>query len=406
LYLVLGASTAILNPFLAPILKAHGLGPEVIGVVAALGAAGLFAAGPIWGHLGDYVIGRRRALLATTAIASVSALTLAGDLPPYTLAILMPLFVLSQGSSLGLSDSLAIGAMDDPHRDYGRVRMMASISFGLVSIAAGYVYDSTGYRLASVLYVISAVAIAAVLVFVPDRSPLARNDWAKEIGTGRPAGARTPSRFGSSGLAFRIQPRLPGILASVFLTWFAVNVSFTFLSLRLVDLGGRSSDVALSFGISALFEVPGILLAARVAARVGLRGLFGLGAVGFAAAFLSWTALDSPSAIVASRALTGVSYGFLTVAMVLTMGEVLPAGLQATGQTLYQATATGLGSIAGNAIGGFLYGSAGASFLFGCCAALAVCGGVLGVATLPARIRRVALPADLEEVVVPNSPVV
>jgi PPP family 3-phenylpropionic acid transporter len=412
LYLALGSSTAILNPFIAVILAAHGLGSEIIGVVVAFGAAGLFAAGPIWGHLGDYVIGRRGALLATTVIACATALAIAGPFPNYVLAVLMPLFMLSQGSSLGLCDSLAVGAVADPHRDYGRIRMMASISFAVVSIAVGFAYDVSGYELASLLYVASAIVIAATLVFVPDHRPLGQtypahaasgHDAISSVGS--PAIRRGP-RFGSTGLAFHLQPRLPGILAATFLVWFAVNISFTFLSLRIVDLGGGASDVAMSFGVSALFEVPGMLLAARVAARLGLRGLFAVGALGYAAAFLSWTVLGTPAAIVASRSLTGLSYGGLTVAMVLTMGEVLPNGLQATGQTLYQATATGLGSIAGNTVGGLLYGSAGAPFLFGLCAAIGAAGALLGLFTLPARVRRVALPAEIEEVVVPNSPVV
>jgi PPP family 3-phenylpropionic acid transporter len=412
LYLALGSSTAILNPFIAVILAAHGLGSEIIGVVIAFGAVGLFAAGPIWGHLGDYVIGRRGALLATTTIASATALAIAGPLPNYVLAVLMPLFMLSQGSSLGLCDSLAVGAVSDPHRDYGQIRMMASISFAVVSIAVGHVYDVSGYELASLLFVLSAGVIAAVLAFVPEHRSLRQSHPAHpDAGYVPDAGGDSPavkrgSRFGSTGLAFHLQPRLPGILAAVFLVWFAVNISFTFLSLRIVDLGGVPSDVAMSFGVSALFEVPGMLLAARVAARLGLRGLFTVGALGYAMAFLSWTVLGTPAGIVASRSLTGLSYGGLTVAMVLTMGEVLPGGLQATGQTLYQATATGLGSIAGNIAGGLLYGSLGAPFLFGLCAAIGAAGALLGLFTLPARVRRVALPAELEEVVVPNSPVV
>jgi MFS family permease len=405
LYLALGANTAILNPFVAVILYHHALGTEVVGVVAALGAAGLFAAGPIWGHLGDYVIGRRRALIAATSMASAMALVMAAPIPNWVLAIVVPLFVLSQGACLGLSDSISVASMTDPHRDYGQIRMMASISFAVVSIAVGFAYNVAGYALASPLFVLSSIVMATVLMFVHDNRPLREAHPAHE-GEWPGSATRRTSRLGSTGLAFHLQPSLPGILASTFLVWFAVNISFTFLSLRIVDLGGGASDVAMSFGVSALFEVPGMLLAARIAARLGLRGLFTLGAVGYAAAFLSWTVLGTPAGIVASRALTGLSYGGLTVAMVLTMGEILPGGLQATGQTLYQATATGLGSIAGNTAGGLLYGSAGAPFLFGVCAGIAAAGGLLGLLTLPARIRRVTVPAEIEEVVVPNSPVV
>jgi MFS transporter, PPP family, 3-phenylpropionic acid transporter len=405
LYFALGASTAILNPFLVVIADEHGLSSEAIGVMAALGAAGMFAAGPIWGHLGDYVIGRRKALLAANLIASAMALAIAAPISNLVLALLVPVYVLAQGSSIGLCDSLVIATIENPHRDYGRIRMMASVAFGLISIAAGFLYNETGYAIASPLFVVSVAVIALVLVFVPDHRPV-RERAATGAATGASPAIRQASRFGSTGLAFHIQPRLLGILAAAFLAWFAVNISFTFLSLRIVDLGGKSSDVAMSFGVSALAEVPGILLAARVAARLGLRGLFALGALGFSAAFVAWMALDTPAQIVASRVLTGICYGGMSVAMVLTISEILPEGLQATGQTLYQATAVGLAAIAGNAVGGLLYGTAGAPALFAVGAVMAAAGGLLGLVTLPVKVRRVTVPADLEDVVLPNSPVV
>jgi MFS family permease len=96
----------------------------------------------------------------------------------------------------------------------------------------------------------------------------------------------------------------------------------------------------------------------------------------------------------------------MSVALVLTIGELLPSYLQATGQTLYQGTATGVAMVSGSALGGVLYGSAGPSFLFIVCAVTAVAGAALGWLTLPARARAVVTPPVLDEVVLPNSPLV
>jgi PPP family 3-phenylpropionic acid transporter len=406
LYLALGASTAALNPFLVVILDARGLDPLVIGVVIALGSAAMVGAVPAWGHIGDAIVGRRRALLAAVSVATATALVIATPVPSLILAGLVIAFMLSQGASLGLCDSLAVGIMSDPHRQYGRIRMLASFSFAVTSIPAGLIYNHAGYEAASIAYLLGATSIALALVWVPDHRPSkeVKEAIARAGKTEGPAVHRA-SRLGSTGLAFQVQPRLFGVLTTVFLAWFAVMISFTFLSLRIVDLGGTPFDVGMSFGISAFAEIPGMLVAAQLASRVGLRGLFAVGIFGYAAAFLSWTVLDTPAQIVASRLLTGVCYGFMTVGMVLTMGEILPGGLQATGQTLYQATATGLAAVVGNAVGGFLYDSAGSAFLFAACAGVAIAGGIVGWLTLPTRVRRVPIPAEVEEVVLPNSPV-
>jgi PPP family 3-phenylpropionic acid transporter len=422
LYLALGAGTAILNPFIIVILAEQGFGPAAIGLVGAIGSASLFAAAPMWGHIGDTLIGRRQTLILVETLATITAVGMGLPVIPVVLAGLVIVFTLSQGACMALCDSLSVSVLDDPRLQYGRIRMLSSLAFAFVSVPLGLLYDRTGYYLAGPLFIVGAALLFAALTRVPGTRPVRGARTAagpKAVPAQRSTGGRRPlptrrdgpviktaSRLGSAGVAFQIQPRLFGVLASVLLVFFPVMISFTFLSLRIVSLGGQASDVALSFGVSALAEVPGMLLAARLAARLGLRGLFALGAVAFAAGFLSWTVLDSPSAIVATRVVTGLGYGSLVVAMVLTMGEILPGALQATGQTLYQAVATGLASVVGNLLGGVLYGSAGPAALFALCALSAAVGAALGWLTLPARVRRVSVPAVIEDVVRPNSPLV
>ena len=58
--------------------------------------------------------------------------------------------------------------------------------------------------------------------------------------------------------------------------------------------------------------------------------------------------------IVATRAVTGVAYGGVLVASALTIGSLLPARLQATGQALYQTVAFGLAAIVANLVGGLV----------------------------------------------------
>ena len=109
-------------------------------------------------------------------------------------------------------------------------------------------------------------------------------------------------------------------------------------------------------------------------------------AIAYGAAFASWVVLDSPQAIVATRLITGVAYGGMTVATVLTIGQLLPASLQATGQALNQGTAMGLASVSGNILGGLVYQTAGAPILFAVCMGICVAGGLLALATFPGRV--------------------
>jgi MFS family permease len=366
----------------------------------------LIGAIAVWGHLGDRVLGRKLTLQVCTVVAIGVAVGVGLPVPPLVLGLLVVAFNCSQGVLLALADAVAVNSLRDPGSEYGRIRLLASLSFAIATIAAGFLYDRLGYSVASLVYVAFALLLVAAALGTEDDSRRSRTlapvgrpaeaaadlspgtlPAAPDSVTGSAAAGDPASPFGSTGLAFRTQPRLLPVLATVAVTWFAIVVSFTFLSLRIVGLGGQASDVALSFGVSAFAEIPGMLLAARLASRIGLRGLFCVGAVAFGVAFLSWAVLTSPAAIVATRALTGLAYGALTVAMVLTIGQLLPGSLQATGQTLYQGTATGIAAVAGNVAGGYLYGSAGPSFLFVVCGAMCVAGGLLALFTLPGRVR-------------------
>jgi MFS family permease len=257
---------------------------------------------------------------------------------------------------------------------------MASLSFAVATIGVGFACDRFGYSVTSLFYLLFGTClVSAAFAAPPDRGSATRSRAASlsEV---------SPSRLGSTGAALRIQPRLLPVLATIAVVAAATAAGSTFLSLRLVSLGGQASDVALSFGISAFAEIPGIFLAARLARRFGLRGVFSMSAFAYAAAFASWAVLMAPSAIVATRVLTGFAFAGITYSMVLTIGELLPRALQATGQALYQGTASGIASAGGNLIGGVLYGTLGAPMLFLLCTGLCVAGGIMALGTLPGLV--------------------
>ena len=378
IYLAIGASTASLSAFIAVILQDRGLSSQVIGLITGTGALALFAAIAFWGHIGDRILGRRNTLQMVAVIAMTIAIGIGLPMPPILLAILVVGFISTHGVILALADALTVNTLGNPDRQYGKIRLMASLSFGVATIGVGFVVDRFGYPVTSLFYLFFGTClVSAAFAAPPDREAATRSRATQTL--------ETSSRFGSTGTAFRTQPRLLPVLATIALVAAAMAAGITFLSLRLIALGGQASDVALSFGISAFAEIPGMFLAARLSRRFGLRGVFCLSAVAYSAAFASWAVLMSPSAIVVTRLLTGLAFAGITYSMVLTIGQLLPGTLQATGQALYQGTASGIASAGGNVIGGVLYGSFGAPTLFLVCAGLCLAGGIIALATLPAR---------------------
>ncbi|HSO30130.1 MAG TPA: MFS transporter, partial [Candidatus Sulfomarinibacteraceae bacterium] len=197
---------------------------------------------------------------------------------------------------------------------------------------------------------------------------------------------RSPVRGGSFAVALRTQPRLRGLLLGLGLVHVGMLAGFTFLALRIIGLGGQASDVALSAGISAVAEIPAMLLIPRILARIGVRALLVAGIVLYGLVMASWAVLGDPGLIIATRAVSGVAYAAIAIAAVLTIAALLPPELQGTGQGLYQTVGFGLAAIVANALGGLVYGAGGALPLFLGCAVLAGLGAVVTWRTIPARV--------------------
>jgi MFS transporter, PPP family, 3-phenylpropionic acid transporter len=379
--LALGVALGVFYPFIPVILATRGFSPAQIGLVASIGAIGFTLAVPAWGHIADVRLGRARTLQLCAIGGAAAVGAMLGQWPPLVLAVLFMAYWIFESSWQPLADALTVNLID--RRRYGRVRLLTSLSFAIASIGAGFVYDTAGFDAAYVLAVIAAVTIALAAGRVPD---IARADLAEtEHGSPRPTRARP--WLGSAGVALRVAPRLGAVLTAVTLISITIISGFTYLPLRLGDLGSPPSDVALSAGISALAEIPAMLVAARVAQRIGLRGMFVASALIYGAATSSWILLDSAGLIIATRLITGVAFAWILVCVVLTIARLLPSELQATGQSLYQTFGFGISAIVANIVGGLLYQYIGHAAVFGLGTVLAIIAASLGWIVFPRDAR-------------------
>jgi PPP family 3-phenylpropionic acid transporter len=381
-FLLIGAAYGVFQPFVAVILSDRGASPEVIGVVTAASSAAFALAVPAWGHVADVVLGRRLALTVSALAAAVVLLLAGAPLPLYVTAVGLVGFGLFGGAWGQLGDALAVNAISDHGRDYGRIRLLSSIGFAVAATLAGFLYVRTGYGPAFVICAGLAALMAVAAMWVPD---VARADL-RRVGGGA-------SRGGSVRVALQIQPRLWPVLAAIVISHLGLIAGFTFLPLRLVELGGGPADVALMAAAAAFAEIPALLVVGAIAARIGLRGLMAVSLLTYAACFASWIVLEAPALIILSRVATGLAFAGLWVSSVLTMTVLLPPRLQATGQGLYQLTGFGLAAVVANVGGGLLYGTFGSAIVFAVATGLAMAGAALAFVVFP----RAGAPIAREE---------
>lgn len=370
LFLATGAWTAAIAPFTAVILRTRGLDTVAIGVLSGLAALVAVVLVPAWGHLADVLVGRGRAFRIGLVIAFGAALALLLPVPLPVFALTLAGFSVFPVMFMSLGDALAVGGLPAPERQYGTLRALASLSFAVGVIVAGFVYDQAGYAAAPLVSLAWSAALVLSMGRVPDRT----RDPAIRAIARREGGDAAAGRFGSISRVLSVQPRFLVVLAVLTVAYTGLMGSMIFVTIRIVDLGGQPSDVALTFGIASFAEIPGLVVAGWVGQRIGIRWLVVLALVAYGLCVASWGVLPTPAAINATRVVTGLCFGTLAAARVLIVARLLPEPLQATGQAMGQAATFALGNALGALIGGVIYGGLGAAAFFGVAGFLAIVG--------------------------------
>jgi len=355
----------------------------LIRLTTGLGSVAYSFALPAWGHMGDMLTGPRRALQLACIPAAVFALGLSAPLPIVAVIACLVIVTAGGGPTAALTDAMAMPILANASREYSRLRLLSSFGGAAMAIVCGLLYSRTGYVAAPFVYVVTM----GLMIFSAHKVPLGRDSERHRNVRGELEGRAhsTPARgrFGSVGEALSGRPRLLAVLASVLLIFIGFMAAATYISVRIADLGGGPLEVDLSNGLAWGAEVPGLILAGRLVSRVGLRPVLAVAAVGFAVCLTSWIFFVDAGPILFTRFISGVFFGGILITFVLTIAQLLPAGLQATGPTLFQAAAFGVAAVVANLLGGVLYSVAGPLGVFGGGAICTLAGGALGLLAVP-----------------------
>jgi len=264
------------------------------------------------------MLGRVRAFRIGLIVAAGAACGLMLNLPLVLIVATVVSFTIFASLFLGLTDALAVAELTAPERQYGALRAHASLSYAIALVGVGFLYSWAGYGAAPAVFLVWAAMAFFLVGRVRGRTNAASTRGAWKVD------AEPSRRLGSIGRAFSVQPRLWLVLAVFAVAFAGMQAALAFIGIRIVELGGQPSDVALSFSVSALMEIPGLVAAGWMGRRLGLRWLFAISLVLYGACITSWGILPSAVAINATRLVTGVAFGSLTAARVLLVPRLLP----------------------------------------------------------------------------------
>jgi PPP family 3-phenylpropionic acid transporter len=380
LFLLFGFVVAAFFPFIALFLDARGLSAGDIGFVLAAMALARIAVNPVWGHIADTSLGRRRALQIGSLGAAVAAVGLfyAQGLP--TIAGVACVFAAFQTTTGPNIDAIALTHLGDERmHDYGRIRAWESLSYAFACLSLGFLLQAVGVRWSMPVFAISSLGVML---------------WASTIALDRPDRVHGEhGRLGTVGTLFRTVPGFWVFLIALLLLWTGFNAAWNFIALKIEAGGGGPLLVGIGTALGGTIEVPTMRVSSRLQRRFGLRRVFVAGCVVYATGFLLWGLIESPRVVSALTMFEGVGFALLFTTTVIVIGRMVPPALYSTGQSVAMTAGFGLGPILGAGLGGVAYDSFGPVVLYSAASALTLCAGA--VAWFALRDRRFA-PTEVE----------
>jgi PPP family 3-phenylpropionic acid transporter len=381
LFLIFGLIIASFFPFLSVYLKDRGFEPDQIGFLLGAMAAIRIVAMPVWGHVADTRIGRKRALqlgLAGMVVFAVVASVLDSFVGIAFGAVGIALAMAASGPNI---DALALVQLGDERMtEYGRIRGWESLSYATACLLFGWLLELHGVTLALPLY---AGAGALMLVWT---TVAVRPD--------RPHEPEGHGRLGAVGAVFRAAPRFWGFLAATLLVWTGFNGAWNFVGLKIVGAGGGPLLIGVGTALGGFAEVGVMRLSPRLHRRLGLRKVYAIGCLVYALGFLLWGLIDDPTVVSVLSVLEGVGFSLLFTTSILVVGKLLPSSLYSSGNSLASMVGFGIGPIIGGGLGGIVYERLGSTTLFVGASFVALLGAVAAMVAL--RTPTLDSPLDAE----------
>jgi MFS transporter, PPP family, 3-phenylpropionic acid transporter len=366
-YFTLMGGAGFINPFLNLFYKSLGLNGKQIGTFAATSAViGLIAAPVIVNEIKKSP--QARSLLQLTLVLGALAYFLISRQTEFAPIVLVVAFqALAASGVLPLSDSMAVSVSQAAAAGYGSIRVFGSLGWIVMVPASGWLIERLGYGAAFGGVSLGWICAAALIFFI---SPTyftiqTTQDMPK-------SGLRTAIRKVVSDrtlLGFAI-----GVTAIGFLNSGVLQFENVFLS----ELGASKQLISIAGILSAIVELPFMLLSDRIIRRLGPHRIF---LVALILTLLQRAAIlvqPSIAMIMAMRFVGGVGFSFYTISFVALINSRTHTHETGTVLALFTVTLAGLVNIVASPLSGALYDIIGARWLY----AFSVGGYAIAIASL------------------------
>ncbi len=333
-------------PFWPLWLQARGMNGAEIGLLTAVPVLGKMVFSPLFASLGDKLGERKRLMLFFIGASFISFGLFYWVNGFVALFVISILYGMSWAPIMSFGDNLTLLSTRETTIQYGRMRLWGSLSFIMMSFGFGFVLEVTNEQM-----VFWTILTAIFLTFVatcglPDLrvQPLAR--------------ARKPIRTLLRDNGFRL------FMVSVACIHGSHALYYAFATIHWRSLGYSDALIGFLWAEAVAAEVIFFIFGGRIGARFAASGLLILAA---SSAILRWTLMAFDPSIyilLVIQSAHAFTFGAMHLGAMNFMSRAVSLDLSATAQSLYGASAFGVGAGISLVFVGYFYEAFGAQAFF------------------------------------------
>ena len=344
IYLGLFGAFAVISPFMQLFLKARGFSPSRIGLLlGSFEIAGII--GPmILGKVGDRT-GRYRLLIASCMIGAIICHSLLMLELPFFLALSIIFFLgFFYKNGIPLTDTLTSHGLPRFEENYGKVRIVGSLSYVIISFVLSVFHLIDGSSPSSILFwfVLLVVFQIGTLFFVPSSS------YSEEVRL---------ERRGPLAKIFWLG------IAIVFFNRLSMSSYYSFFFLYIRETWHIEQIGAVS-ALASFSEIPIIILGGKLIRKFGYPKLFALSLLGVSLRMLINAFAQSFSLVLAGQVLHCLTFGMMHAVIIAFIQEKTKPANRGIAMAVYMSVGIGAAGFIGSAVGGYIVEISGFRQLF------------------------------------------
>jgi PPP family 3-phenylpropionic acid transporter len=351
-------SFSMYTPYLSSYFSKAGINAVEIGILLTIGPVISILIQPIWAVISDKT-GKRKVVLSIVVLGNALAILsfyIGKSFASFFIA--STLLAVFNTSLVPLSDAIILRSAHKNQLDFSKIRMGGTIGYAVFVIFSGIIVRQNP----DLAFVMGCISFFILFLFV---RLLPKDETEKLSGNSIPSTAGPSSDKQENASLMIMKSKRPSpfhifesgqiyfLLVFAFISQVGLSFNYSFLGVYMLDMGLSEGTIGLINCISALSELPVLFLMNRVLKKLDTTKVAIIACLLLGLRIITVTGGSLPF-VALSQTMHGLTFMTLYIGIAVFISKNVKPENQSRGQSILALIQTGIGSITGNILGGYL----------------------------------------------------